>query len=62
MSCSQAVSDDFYFQMYYDNLPIWGFIGARHSINLITSRDCACTASVQGTHREDGALSCSILL
>ena len=24
----QAVSDDFYFQMYYDNLPIWGFIGA----------------------------------
>jgi len=24
---SQAVSDDFYFQMYYDNLPIWGFIG-----------------------------------
>lgn len=23
----QAVSDDFYFQMYYDNLPIWGFIG-----------------------------------
>ena len=25
--CVQAVSDDFYFQMYYDNLPIWGFIG-----------------------------------
>ena len=24
---AQAVSDDFYFQMYYDNLPIWGFIG-----------------------------------
>ncbi len=34
MYCSQAVSDDFYFQMYYDNLPIWGFIGARQSMPL----------------------------
>lgn len=23
----QAVRDDWYFQMYYDNLPVWGFIG-----------------------------------
>ncbi|GAQ91025.1 transmembrane 9 superfamily [Klebsormidium nitens] len=23
----QAISDDFYFQMFYDDLPIWGFIG-----------------------------------
>jgi len=23
----RAVKDDFYFQMYYDDLPIWGFIG-----------------------------------
>lgn len=30
--CCQAVLDDFYFQMYYDNLPIWGFIGALHSL------------------------------
>lgn len=22
-----AISNDFYFQMYYDNLPLWGFIG-----------------------------------
>ncbi|CAL5227062.1 g9965 [Coccomyxa viridis] len=27
MQLRKAVSDDFYFQMYYDNLPIWGFIG-----------------------------------
>lgn len=23
----QAVKSDYYFQMYYDDLPIWGFIG-----------------------------------
>lgn len=23
----QAIREDYYFQMYYDNLPIWGFIG-----------------------------------
>ena len=23
----KAVRDDYYFQMYYDDLPIWGFIG-----------------------------------
>lgn len=23
----QAVREDYYFQMYYDDLPIWGFIG-----------------------------------
>lgn len=23
----QAVQDDWYFQMYYDDLPVWGFIG-----------------------------------
>lgn len=23
----QAIRDDYYFQMYYDDLPIWGFIG-----------------------------------
>jgi hypothetical protein len=23
----QAVRDDWYYQMYYDNLPVWGFIG-----------------------------------
>ena len=23
----KAVKDDYYFQMYYDDLPIWGFIG-----------------------------------
>jgi hypothetical protein len=23
----QAVRDDWYFQMYYDDLPVWGFIG-----------------------------------
>jgi len=21
------VRDDWYFQMYYDNLPVWGFVG-----------------------------------
>jgi len=26
-SASQAVRDDWYFQMYYDDLPVWGFIG-----------------------------------
>ena len=24
---SQAVREDYYFQMVYDDLPIWGFIG-----------------------------------
>ena len=23
----KSVKDDYYFQMYYDDLPIWGFIG-----------------------------------
>ena len=23
----KAVEEDYYFQMYYDDLPIWGFIG-----------------------------------
>lgn len=23
----KAVKEDYYFQMYYDDLPIWGFIG-----------------------------------
>ena len=23
----QAVKEDYYFQMFYDDLPIWGFIG-----------------------------------
>lgn len=27
MRPSQAVKDDWYFQMYYDNLPVWGFVG-----------------------------------
>ena len=22
-SCAQAVKDDYYFQMYYDDLPLW---------------------------------------
>jgi hypothetical protein len=26
-SVPQAVEDDWYFQMYYDDLPVWGFIG-----------------------------------
>jgi transmembrane 9 superfamily protein 1 len=25
--CVQAVEEDWYFQMYYDDLPVWGFIG-----------------------------------
>ncbi|XRB23606.1 transmembrane 9 superfamily member [Pseudoscourfieldia marina] len=28
----QAVKDDYYFQMYYDDLPIWGFIGKTEKI------------------------------
>lgn len=24
---AQAIREDYYFQMYYDDLPIWGFIG-----------------------------------
>lgn len=28
----QAVMDDWYFQMYYDDLPVWGFIGKMEKI------------------------------
>lgn len=28
----QAVEDDWYFQMYYDDLPVWGFIGKTEKI------------------------------
>jgi hypothetical protein len=28
----QAVEDDWYFQMYYDDLPVWGFIGKMEKI------------------------------
>ena len=28
----QAVKDDWYFQMYYDDLPVWGFIGKMEKI------------------------------
>ena len=32
-SCAaQAVKDDWYFQMYYDDLPVWGFIGKMEKI------------------------------
>ncbi|CAI5485848.1 unnamed protein product [Closterium sp. Naga37s-1] len=27
----QAVKDDYYFQMFYDDLPVWGFIGKTNS-------------------------------
>jgi hypothetical protein len=30
----QAVKDDWYFQMYYDDLPVWGFIGKVEKIIL----------------------------
>jgi hypothetical protein len=28
----QAVRDDWYFQMYYDDLPVWGFIGKTEKV------------------------------
>jgi hypothetical protein len=28
----QAVKEDWYFQMYYDDLPVWGFIGKMEKI------------------------------
>lgn len=28
----QAVREDWYFQMYYDDLPVWGFIGKMEKI------------------------------
>ena len=31
-SFRKAVADDYYFQMYYDDLPIWGFIGKMEKI------------------------------
>lgn len=27
LSCTQAVKDDWYYQMYYDDLPVWSFVG-----------------------------------
>ena len=30
---AQAVKEDWYFQMYYDDLPIWGFMGKVEKIN-----------------------------
>ena len=29
---AQAVKEDWYFQMYYDDLPVWGFIGKMEKI------------------------------
>ena len=29
---NQAVKEDWYFQMYYDDLPVWGFIGKMEKI------------------------------
>jgi hypothetical protein len=34
----QAVMDDWYFQMYYDDLPVWGFIGKVRSSSNGSSR------------------------
>ncbi|KAJ4846753.1 hypothetical protein Tsubulata_010238 [Turnera subulata] len=31
----EAVMDDFYFQMYYDDLPLWGFIGKVEDLSLV---------------------------
>ena len=28
----QAVREDYYFQMFYDDLPIWGFVGKMEKI------------------------------
>lgn len=28
----QAVQDDWYIQMYYDDLPLWGFVGKTEKI------------------------------
>ncbi|KAH9659905.1 transmembrane 9 superfamily member 5 [Citrus sinensis] len=33
----KAVADDFYFQMYYDDLPIWGYIGKIEDGSLVLS-------------------------
>ena len=33
----KAVKEDYYFQMYYDDLPIWGFIG-KVKIALVLKR------------------------
>ena len=30
---SQAVREDYYFQMFYDDLPIWGFVGKMEKIS-----------------------------
>ena len=29
----QAVKEDYYFQMFYDDLPIWGFVGKMEKID-----------------------------
>ncbi len=29
----QAVKEDYYFQMFYDDLPIWGFVGKMEKIS-----------------------------
>jgi len=34
-----AVSDDYYFQMYYDDLPIWGFLGKIEKIMQAGSQE-----------------------
>lgn len=34
-----AVKKDYYFQMYYDDLPIWGFIGKVDKVNKIDPSD-----------------------
>jgi hypothetical protein len=36
-SLSQAVANDWYFQMYLDDLPVWGFVGKTEKI--IANRD-----------------------
>ena len=33
----QAVREDYYFQMFYDDLPIWGFIGRLESVKADSS-------------------------
>lgn len=30
---TQAVKSDYYFQMFYDDLPIWGFIGKLEKVS-----------------------------
>ena len=29
----QAVKEDYYFQMFYDDLPIWGFVGKMEKVD-----------------------------